>query len=110
MPSLLIRNVPDSQISALDEMAQKSRKSREELLRGEIGKMVAGWDPEIILGFAQLRGGDHLGDSSCDCGREFSEAGVFIGFTADLQPFGPVCGFCAEVEEGLISVQEHFEQ
>lgn len=106
MPSLLIRNVSEKQIIALDEMAQKSKKSREEFLRGRITHLVAGWDPEIILGFVQLRRGDHLGDSTCECGQEFCEVGVFIGFTADLQTFGPVCSFCAEVEECLIGVEE----
>lgn len=105
MPSLLIRNVSEKQIIALNEMAQKSKKSREGFLREQISQVVVRWDPEIILGFIQLQRGDHLGDSTCECGQEFCETGIWIGFTANLEPFGPVCSFCAEIDEGVISVE-----
>lgn len=106
MPNILIRGLSEAQLAGLDTLARQAGVSRQEFLFNHISELVSGFDPQIVLGFIQLHGGDHLGDSECDCGQLFSEAGVFIGFTGDLRPFGPICGFCAEMDEPQIEIEK----
>jgi hypothetical protein len=105
MPNILIRNLTDAQIAGIDNLARQAATSRQEFLLDHIAGLVGGFDPEIVLGFIYLTGGDRPGNSECDCGQPFSEAGIYIGFTGDLRPFGPQCGFCAEIGEPVIEVR-----
>lgn len=56
------------------------------------------FDPQLVLGYVELGGGEISPDALCqECNMPFADR-VFLGFTADMKPFGPVCGLCATTE------------
>jgi hypothetical protein len=99
MPDILVRNVTDSIVSALDALAQASGLSREAYLRQLLADAVADFDPGLVLGYVQLSDGELDAGALCpECQQEFGNRGVFIGFNAALRLFGPVCGSCATTQ------------
>lgn len=57
---------------------------------------VGDFDPALVLGFIELLSGEIAADAICpECHQEFGDLGVYLGYTADLKSFGPVCGLCA---------------
>lgn len=96
MPDILIRNLTDDQVTKLDSLAQLASKSRQEYLTSVIIDLVGDYDPQIILGYVELKGGELSIEDACPtCGQDFGGRGVWIGYRADLKPFGPVCWVCA---------------
>jgi hypothetical protein len=54
-------------------------------------------DPDLVLGFVALEGGEVKGVECPECGQPMSRPR--IGFTAGLDrplAFGPVCAVCAD--------------
>lgn len=96
MPDILIRNLTDSQVAKLDSLAQMAGKSRQEYLAGVINDLVGDYEPQLILGYIELAGGELEPEATCrECGQDYGSGGVWLGWTADLKPFGPVCYICS---------------
>ena len=93
---LLIRDVTDSQRESLKLLAAGQGLTLNAYLLALIDDVLGDFDPGLVLGYIELRGGELDTDETCqECNMGFEERGVFIGFTANLKPFGPVCGLCA---------------
>ena len=60
------------------------------------------FDPDLVLGFVRLERSEVGPTDTCpQCGQDFGDAGVFLGFVAGPnwpEPFGPICAACATTE------------
>jgi len=80
------------QLDALRPTGQSQQGQIINILDGYVGD----YDPGLVLGFIELIEGEIDAKAICpECHMEFGDKGVWLGFTADLQPFGPICEICA---------------
>lgn len=94
MKDILIRNIPDTVSERLDQLAAAHGKSRQEFLTELLTQAANDYDPGIIIGYIQLSGGELDEDANCEtCGTPFAGS-MWLGVTAALTFFGPVCGRC----------------
>lgn len=92
MPDILIRNVPDATLASLGELAHRAKVSRLEYIRLLLDDQASGLDPDLVLGFFQVQGGE---TSTCaECGQPLTD-GAWLGVTGAYRLFGPVCTGCA---------------
>ena len=98
MTNILIRYIDDFRISRLDEIARQAGKSRQQFLVDLITDVTEDIDPELVLGYVELAGGELSPDDlGCpECGQDLYRP--HIGFTGALRPFGPVCWICANTD------------
>ena len=74
-------------------------QSRHSHILDILADFVDGFDPQLVVGYVELHSGEVAPDALCsECNMAFGGRGVFLGFTADLKSFGPVCGLCASTE------------
>jgi len=87
--------LPEDLAEKLDAM-RRPGQSRQAQIVEILSEHTEDFDPGLVIGFVELRGGEIDPKAECpECGCPFGDAGVWLGFTGDLKPFGPVCGLCA---------------
>lgn len=98
MPNILIRNVEESRVNRLNELARQAGISREQFLINLIEETTEDFDPDLVLGYVELKGGElSPSDADCpECGQDLERP--HIGFTGNMRPFGPVCFICATTD------------
>lgn len=83
----------------LAAVARMRGESMTALVTEAIEAAIGDFDPDLVLGYVQLTGGE-MADADCpECGQPMDAA--WVGFTAGPgrpMPFGPVCGLCAGTE------------
>lgn len=101
MPDFLIRNVSAPVAARIDELARQAGQSRQEFILNLL-TIAAGdspVDPGIIIGFVELKQSELGADYTCpDCHQPRGAKALYLGYTGDFRPFGPVCEFCAVTE------------
>lgn len=100
--NILIRNVPDSILAALDADAASKRQSRQDRLLDILTRQYG--DPPIVMAWlkADRNGELELSGSEepsvcCECGQDLVDA-VWIGVLSDGSLHMPVCSGCARSE------------
>jgi len=90
--------VPEKIAQQLDDLRQPGQSQQGQII--EILKEHTGnRDPKLVLGFTELVRGKIRSKPVCSkCGRKFSDKSIWLGYTADLKPFGPICQDCAKTE------------
>lgn len=98
MPDTLIRNLPEAHHAALKEKARQAGLTLNEYLLKIISDVVDDFDPEIVLGFVELKSPEFEADEvDCpSCGNPLARP--HLGYYGNLAPFGPVCWQCATTE------------
>ena len=98
--NIIIRNVPEATLAALDADAARKRQSRQErlldLLNQHYGEppVVIAWMKADRNGELTLAGGsDDEPDICCECGQDLDA--VWIGVLSDGTMHMPVCSGCA---------------
>lgn len=79
--------------------AEARGESMTALVTEAIEAALGDFDPDLVLGYVRLTGGEATGVECPECGWPMEE--VWIGFTAGPGrpvPFGPVCSLCASTE------------
>lgn len=95
--------IPANLAPLIDDAARADSLSRHAWIIASLREAVSPqeFDENLVLGYIELLRGE-LRDADCsECGLEFGDRGVFIGFVAGkYRPlaFGPVCGSCATTE------------
>jgi hypothetical protein len=85
----------DTSLAAMRPTGQSRHAQILHILEEYIGD----FDPDLILGHVKLHSSEISPDVTCpECHTEFADRGIYIGFTADLKAFGPVCGLCASTQ------------
>lgn len=101
--NILIRNVPDDILAALDADAARKRISRQDLLTDILAKHYG--DPPVVVAWIKadrngelpLAGGsDDEPDTCAECGGDLDA--VWIGVLSDGTLHMPVCSGCARSE------------
>lgn len=95
MPSILIRDLPNSAAERLDMLAAQAKQSRQEYLYNLIIEHVGGEDGSPVVGYFPL---SRRGSESLECGSCNKEIDglPWYGVRADKTLTGPLCSFCAE--------------
>jgi hypothetical protein len=93
MTDILIRNIPAETVQRLDQLANHHNKSRQEFLTELLTQAANDYDPGVIVGYLQLSGGEIQDDDCETCGTPFAGS-MWLGVTAALTLFGPICGRC----------------
>lgn len=96
--NILIRNVPDDILAALDADAASKRQSRQDRLLDILARQYG--DPPIVMAWlkADRNGELELSGSEepsvcCECGQDLDA--VWIGVLSDGSLHMPVCSGCA---------------
>ena len=91
----ILLNTPDDLLRRIDHYAASVNQSRTAVIIQTLAdRFESDIDPDVILGYVQVRNGDLEADADCDiCGQPMKE--VFCGVTAAGRVFGPVCQLCA---------------
>jgi hypothetical protein len=99
MPDFLIRNIPAGIAARLDEIARQAGKSKQEFLLNTLIELAGdtGLDPGLVIGYTELKQTElERAVWRCpECNQELGDKRLFLGYTGDFRPFGPVCEFCA---------------
>lgn len=91
----IILRIDDATLQKFDNLPTVRETSRTAAIQDLIARAVDDYDPGIILGYVKLVNSELDEDSDCpECHSPFT-TGVWLGYTADLRAFGPVCGLCA---------------
>lgn len=96
MKSILVRNVPNDVLAALDDYAAHAGQSRQEFILDILADAVEAHDPGLVVGFWETHGGEMVGMDCVECGQ--SMARVFVGMTRGYRMLGPLCERCATTE------------
>ena len=97
--NIIIRNVPESTLAALDADAARKRQSRQDrlldLLNQHYGEppVVMCWLKSDRNGELNLSGSDDEPDTCAECGGDLDA--VWIGVLSDGTMHMPVCSGCA---------------
>lgn len=91
--NILIRNVPDSILAALDADAARKRISRQDLLTDILTKHYG--DPPVVIGWIKA---SRNGELSLAGGSDDDLDAIWIGVLSDGSLHMPVCSGCARSE------------
>ena len=87
--------LPNDLLAAIDAMAATQRLSRTAFVRQVLELAVAGYNPQVMLGYWQLVGGELDADDECaGCGNPIGSQ-PWMGIDAAYRISGPLCASCA---------------
>jgi hypothetical protein len=87
--------LPGDLLAAIDAMAERERLTRSAYVRQLLERAVDGYDPQLMIGYWQVVGGELATDDECaGCGNPIGPQ-PWMGIDAAYHISGPLCGSCA---------------
>ncbi len=99
MPDILIRNLTDVQIKALDELARQSGvSSRQEYVLTLITSHIGDFDPGLAIAWIESDRFGEVENLECiDCHQDLEFPPIFA-VMGDMRLLGPYCHVCATTD------------
>jgi len=87
--------LPGDLLAAIDAMAERERLTRSAYVRQLLERAVDGYDPQLMLGYWQVTGGELAADDECaGCGMPIGPR-PWMSIDAAYRISGPLCASCA---------------